>query len=41
MGGLGRIHLRIALMQQGSDHLLGIVRIHLAAECFDVKSFVH
>ena len=39
--GLGRIYLGIALMKQRPDHLLGIVRIHLAAECFDEKSFVH
>ena len=41
MRGLGRIHLRIALVKQRSDDLLGVVGVHLAAECFDVKGFVH
>ena len=34
-----RLHLRVALGQQGADDFFGVVGIHLAAECFDVKGF--
>ena len=36
---LRRLHLLIAFGHQRADHLFGVVRIHLAAECFDVEGF--
>ena len=41
VGFFGRLHLGVAFGQQRPDDFLGIVRIHLAAEGFDVKSFFH
>ena len=37
---LGRflvLHLRIPLLLKGSNHLFGVMRIHLAAEGLDIK----
>ena len=35
------LHPRIPLLLQRPDHLLGIVRVHLAAKGLDVKSLAH
>src|ERR1700732_1955273 len=36
-GGFGRLDLAVAAVNESSDDLLGVVRVHLAAEGFDVK----
>jgi hypothetical protein len=33
------LHLRVAIGNQRADDFFGVVRVHLAAEGFDVKSF--
>ena len=38
-GILGPLDLRIARGHERADHLFGIVRVHLAAEGFDVEGF--
>ena len=38
-GILGPLDLRIAAVHERADHLLGIVRVHLAAEGLDVEGF--
>ena len=32
-----RVNLAIALLKKRADHLLGVVGIHLAAECLQIK----
>ena len=39
-GGFGSLDLGVAAMNKSSDDLLGIMRIHLAAEGLDVKSLL-
>src|SRR4029077_14382373 len=38
--GFGSLDLAVAAMNESSDDLLGIVRVHLAAEGLDVKRLV-
>ena len=39
IGGFRRLHLVVALCQQGADDFFRVMRIHLATEGFDVEGF--
>ena len=41
IGLFGGLDLGVALVEERADHLFGIVRVHLAAEGFDVERFFH
>ena len=39
-GGFGSVDLAVAALNESPDDLLGIVRVHLAAESLDVKRLI-